>query len=245
MILALVLAATLQQAYFTPAEAQAIFRAANDAYYREDYAAAAAEYQKLLEHGFGGADVLYNLGTTHLAAGSLGKAVLHFERARLAGAQSEDLDANLALAKSRQLDQIIGQGEEPFLERLVQATSAEAVALGLLIASGLGFASLTLRRLVPSRRTALGVAALGALGVAAVFGALVGAHAYVEARVRHGVVMARTLPVREFPRPAARPAFELHEGLKVRVLAREGGFVQLRLPNGLQGWADASGVEVL
>ena len=77
MILSLALGALLAQAaYYSPQEAQALFSQANDAYSKEDYAAAVAGYEKLLDHGYGGADVLYNLGTAHLARGDVGSSVL-------------------------------------------------------------------------------------------------------------------------------------------------------------------------
>jgi hypothetical protein len=33
-------------------------------------------------------------------------------------------------------------------------------------------------------------------------------------------------------------AFELHAGSGVRLLAASGTFIRLRLPNGLEGWAE-------
>ena len=63
--LAAVLVATvLGQGYYSPEEAQGLFQQANDAFYKQDYAAARAGYEKLLERGFGGPDLQYNLGTT-------------------------------------------------------------------------------------------------------------------------------------------------------------------------------------
>ena len=40
-------------------------------------------------------------------------------------------------------------------------------------------------------------------------------------------------------------AFELHEGLKVRVVRREQDFLRVRLPNGLEGWVAEKDVPVL
>ncbi|HME92390.1 MAG TPA: SH3 domain-containing protein, partial [Myxococcaceae bacterium] len=139
MIAALILASVLSQDYYTPQESQAVFQQANQAYDREDYASAKQAYQQLLAHGFEGADILFNLGTTCLAAGDLGEAVLYLERARRAGGSAADIDGNLALARSRQLDQVVGGAEEPFLQRLVAATSSELAAWSFLIAWVGGF----------------------------------------------------------------------------------------------------------
>lgn len=247
MISSLLVAALLAQGYYTPEEAQAVFAEANDAYYREDYDAAREGFLKLLERGHGGPDVLYNLGTTYLAAGQLGEAVLYLERARRAGGRAEDLEANLALARARQLDQVIGaQGDEPFLQRVVAATDEPAVSWGFLLSWLAGFGLLLLfRRRSPGRRTWLAIGAAASLLVAVGCGLLVAAHAFVEATVREAVVLSPSLEALELPREAARVSFEVHAGLKVRLLESSGKFVKIRLPNGLEGWAEKDGVAQL
>ena len=109
--------------YYTPEEAQDVFLKANEAYAREDYAAAQTGYEKLLANGHGGPDVLYNLGTTHLARGDLGRAVLALEQAKKEGGRAPDLEANLAVARARQVDKVVGAtAEEEFLPRVAAAT---------------------------------------------------------------------------------------------------------------------------
>ena len=244
---ALLLTSVLSQGYYTPTEAQALFSQANEAYSREDYAAARGDYEKLLAHGFGGPDLLYNLGTTALAQGDVGQAVLALERARRAGGPAEDVQAHLALARARQLDKVVGAlAEEDFLPRVVAATDATAVSIVFLSAWLVGFALLALYRWVRSASRTL-VALLGALVLLAAVpaGLLLAAHAWVHHTVHEAVVLAPTLQARDLPQESARVAFEVHPGLKVRLLARSGGYVRLRLPNGLEGWARADGVEAL
>jgi hypothetical protein len=43
--------------------------------------------------------------------------------------------------------------------------------------------------------------------------------------------------VLEFPGENAKTTFEVHAGLKVRIMERSGKYVRLRLPNALEGWA--------
>lgn len=244
MMLTLALGALLAQGYYTPQEAQALFLEANDAYYREDYAAARAGYQRLIERGYAGPDVLFNLGTTSLAAGQLGEAVLQLERARRARGNAEDIEANLAVARARQLDKVVGErAEEPFLERLARATP-ERFTSGLFLASWLlGFGLIVLARLLaPGRRALVAVLASLSFTLAAGSGALVAAHAYVTRTVAEGVVVAEELQAREAPQQAARISFEVHAGLKVRLVESSGRFVRIRLPNGLEGWAEKEGV---
>jgi tetratricopeptide (TPR) repeat protein len=244
---AIVLAAVIAQGYYSVAEAQALFVQGNDAYEKGQYAAARQDYERLLAHGQGGPDVLYNLGTAALASGDLGSAVLYLERARRAGGKAEDIEANLAVARSRQLDQVVGaMADEPFVERIVNATSSSMVSWAFLATWCAAFALLLLFRFLKNGRRgwALGLA-LALLAAAIPGGALLGAHAYAEESFVDGVVMNPTLQARELPKSSAKVSFEIHAGLKVRLMERVGDFIRVRLPNGLEGWTAKDGVAPL
>lgn len=241
-MLSLLAWALLAQSHFTPAEAQAIFSQANDAYYREEWATAKEGYAKLLQHGYGGPDVLFNLGTTCLSAGELGEAVLNLERAhRLSN--TPDIEANLAVARARQLDRVIGaSSDEPFLQRLVAATHPDGLVWGFLSSWVVAFGLLVLVRVATRGRLLLGLGAAAAFFCALVSGSLVGAHIYVERTVSEGVVVAKELKAFELPKESAKVSFEVHAGLKVRLLESSGKFVRIRLPNGLEGWTEKEGL---
>jgi hypothetical protein len=237
-VISLVVLSVLAQGYYTPREAQEIFNRAGEAYYREDYPAAKQEYLKLLSHGFGGADVLYNLGTTCLNQGDLGDAVLYLERARRFGGSTSDIEANLAVARSRQLDQVVGGSDEVFVERVANAVRERSVSFAFLIAWSVGFLVLLLARYLPGRRQVVGRALAALLILMGVIsGSLLLVHASVRAAYNDAVVIAKSLPAREFPGEIGKVSFEIHAGLKVRVLEASGRYVKIRLPNGLEGWA--------
>ena len=77
---------------------------------------------------------------------------------------------------------------------------------------------------------------------AACFALVFATHAIVRETVTEAVVLPKTLSAREFPKETAKASFEVHAGLKVRVLEDAGKFVRIRLPNGLEGWADKDSV---
>jgi len=243
--LAAVLVATvLGQGYYSPEEAQGLFQQANEAFYKQDYAAARTGYEKLFARGFGGPDLQYNLGTTYLAQDDLGHAVLAFERSRREGGEGPDLEANLALARARQLDKVVGTGPEgSFLQRVVAATSGNGAAWGFLGAWLTGCAFFLLFRLLrPGRRAWAAVLGGLLLILSLPAGALLAAHVWVHETLHEAIVIAPTLRAREFPREEAKVSFEVHPGLKVRVMEDAGRYVRIRLPNGLEGWAEREGV---
>jgi len=238
---ALLLAISLAQ--YTPSEAQALFAEANDAYHRGDHAAAQAKYEKLLMAGFDGPDVLFNLGTTALAADQLGAAVLYLERAKRV-ADDEDIEANLAVALQRQVDQVVGDEKAvPFTTRLADALDEHLASIGFLALWWLGFGLLIVTwRRRPGARLALGLATSTVLLGSSVLGCAVAIHAYVRQRVTEGIVVAPSSKVLEFPGDSAKTAFEVHAGLKVRLIETSGKFVRIRLPNALEGWISTDAV---
>jgi hypothetical protein len=244
MMLALVLTTVLSQGYYSPQEAASLFAQGNEAFAKEDFPGATDAFQKLMDHGWGGPDVLYNLGTAYLAQGDVGYAVLELERARKAGGAAPDLDANLALARSHLLDQVVGGGaDEGLLPRLALSASSESFGIAFCSLWALGFTLLVSRRLLPRIRLPLtAFVAISSLSLAVPVGAIYGAHLYAQRAVREAVVVAKNLPAHEAPQSASKVSFEVHAGLRVRLLDQAGEFVRVRLPNGLEGWMEKSGV---
>ncbi len=240
-MISLVLALTLGQ--YTAAEAQALFTEANEAYFRGDYATAEAKYDKLLMAGLGSPTVLFNLGTTELAAGHLGAAVLSLERAKRLS-NEEDIEANLAVARQRQVDQVVGDEKAvPFTTRLADALDEHLASLSFLGTWWLGFglAFLAWRR-TPGTRLVFALTAGAVLLVASALGGAVAIHSYVRRNVVEAVVVTPSARVLEFPGGTAKTAFEVHAGLKVRLLETSGTFVRIRLPNALEGWTSSDAV---
>lgn len=240
-MISLVLALTLSQ--YTPQEAQTLFVEGNDAYYKGDYAAAQARYEKLLQAGLGGPDVLFNLGTSHLAANQLGPATLYLERAaRLS--DDDDIGANLSVARQRQVDQVVGAEATsvPFTQRVAEAIDEPVVAIAFLVTWWLGFLLVWLTWRRESGRLVLGLIAAFLLLVGSVLGSALIVTANVRATVEEAIVMPDVSKVREFPGDAAKVSFEVHAGLKVRIMEVSGRYARIRLPNALEGWTEKEGL---
>jgi len=108
----------------------------------------------------------------------------------------------------------------------------------------LGGLALVAGRLLPRtmRRGPVLVLGLVLVAVSVPCGVVTAFHYYVREHAHDAVIVAPSLPVREGPRESYKSTFEVHEGLKVRVVDQEGAFRRIRLSNGLQGWVSASGV---
>jgi hypothetical protein len=236
--------------HLTEAEAEAQFRSANEACLKDDFTSCVDGYERLSSAGFGGADLSYNLGTAYLRMGKLGHAVLHLARALREDPGDADALANLEKAQRMRVDKLVGApeetaGEEPLSTRIVSRTRANTFAVLFLALWTTGGLLLALRRLSSRGGRRGAMAFVGSLAVALSLpsGAVLLAHVWVRERAHDAVVVAETLPVREGPQESFKVSFEVHEGLRVRILDEEGRFRRVRLANGLEGWIPSDGVE--
>ena len=82
---------------------------ANERYERGEYAEAAQQYEALIDRGYGGASVYFNLGNAYLESGDLGRAILSYLRARELAPRDSDIRANLDLARSMTVDRVTAE----------------------------------------------------------------------------------------------------------------------------------------
>jgi tetratricopeptide (TPR) repeat protein len=212
----------------------------NDAYFRGDYPGAVAAYEQLDHQGISSADLSYNLGVAYFRLGQLGRAIWAFERAVALDPEAEDARFNLEqarkLADRRAIDKIEGAQRDPAWIRLVTAFTT-ATQTWLFLALYLGcFALLFLRRRADADARAPLSAGAAILGVAALLsGGLLAGRVVLE-RIPFAIVLPDVVPVKEGADPNYRTSFEIHAGLRVRLVERDQDWIRVRLANGLEGW---------
>jgi tetratricopeptide (TPR) repeat protein len=222
------------------------WRRGNEAYFKGDYAAAVTAFEQLDRQGVVSADLYYNLGVAHFRQGSLGRAIWSFERAAALDPEAEDARFNLAqarkLAARRARDKIEGAERDPLWIRVVTATTASFQTWTFLLLYFGAFALLFWRRRAPEdSRGTLGAGA-AILGVAAALAGLLVAGRLVLDRIPFAIVLPDAVAVKEGADPNYRTSFELHAGLRVRLLEQDQDWVRIRLENGLEGWVRAQDV---
>ena len=212
----------------------------NDAYLHGDYDAAVAAYEELDREDVVSPDLFFNLGDAYSKKGALGPAIWAFERAAALDPDDEDIRFNLEqtrkLAARQARDKIEGEDRDPLWIRAVTALSPSAETWGFL-ALYLGFFALLFarRRASDDARPALGAsAAILAVMTLLAGGALAG-RAVLE-RVPFGVVLPDALAVKEGADVNYKTGFQIHAGLRVRLLERDQDWLRIRLANGLEGW---------
>lgn len=216
------------------------WRRGNDAYLHGDYDAAVAAYEELDRQGVLSPDLFFNLGNAYYRRDRLGPAIWAYERAAALDPDDDDVRYNLAQARKaaarRARDKIEGEDRDPLWVRVVTALPP-STETWLFVAAYVGlFAVLFVRRRAGAdARTALGAGA-ALLGVAALFtGGLLLGRTHLE-RVPFAIILPDAAAVREGADVNYRTSFELHAGLRVRLLERDQDWLRIRLGNGLEGW---------
>jgi len=220
----------------------------NDAYLRGDYAAAIAAYQQIDRQQIVSPELTFNLGNAYYRRGQIGPAIWSWERTLALDPDHEDARYNLGQARrvsaTRVHDKLEGAERDPAWMRLVgllPASTETWLFVGLYLAF---FAALLLRLRARRARAAADeeahLSAWGALaailGVAACLaGALVFGRSVLD-RIPFGVVLPDQIAVKEGADPNYKTSFEVHAGLRVRLLEHDQDWVRVRLANGLEGW---------
>lgn len=223
---------------------EARFEEANALYRAGDFAAAAAEYEALAAEGLTSPSLHLNLGNARMRLGRRGPAIASWERALRLDPGDDDARENLRAARADDPDRAL-TGEATLFSRLVERTGD---GLGVLLFA-LPWWALWGALAVRTRRTgrarrALGAAALLAAVATVAGGALLAGRAR-DRRFPVAIVTAPTAPAREGASAALKPAFELHEGTRVRVIRITGDLALVRLEGGLEGWIAQRDLEPL
>lgn len=205
---------------------------------RGEVDAAVAAYREMLRKGIDHPDIRYNLGTLRLQQEDLGRAVLHLRTALREDPGLEDARHNLDIALAARVDQITPESAASAVEFLRwEAWSSSQVwstCFGMAFFAAL---FLAIGAWLPHRQMRVwGYRFCAVSSLAAIASGWTG-YRLDELRLREeAVILTDELPARMGPAQDAAASFTAHAGLDGAVMARENGFVRLRLENGLDAW---------
>ncbi|NTW49323.1 MAG: hypothetical protein HGB19_06275 [Chlorobiales bacterium] len=233
----------LLMVFGTPAVAmvdpQNLFKDANRAYTRGQYAEALQKYRSIDSAGYQSGELYYNMGNACYKLGQAGPSILYYEKARQFLKEDEDLQNNLELARLKAQDKI---SEVPkfFLTSLAEAFLGW-FSLDMLGYLTLGMIYLLTLALILKMRGSLspltGKALVITLLVLSLFSATTfAAKSYLAATVKEAVVLAPVVNAKSEPNESSSTLFIIHEGLKVGVSQQQGEWLEIRLPDGNKGW---------
>jgi tetratricopeptide (TPR) repeat protein len=213
-----------------------------DGYYRSgNYQSAVDEYLTLVDKGFEGTSLFFNLANAYYRIGKLGFAILYYEKALKLSPNDDDVLHNLSLAKMSTKDKIeklpkffIFEWWENFLAIFsLQNWIVYGVAFYLLlIASVLLYffaADLISQRITFFSGAFLLLMLIFSVSVSAV-------KLNRENNRLEAIVIQNQLTVKLSPEKDGKDGFIIHEGLKVLLENKDGNWQKIRLPDGKVGW---------
>ena len=228
-----------------------LFRAGIEAYTAGDYASALRDWQDVEATGLMSKELYYNLGNAYFKDSQIAPAILWYERALRLDPSDADVRYNLEYARALTQDKI-EEVPEIFFEQWGRSmcyrlpSNAWAVIGLVFLALCVGCVLLFLLGSTPGRRR------LGFFGgIAALLIALLGwdfaQWQRQEARRQDlAIVMKPVVSVKSSPSEgSAKDLFILHEGTRVRILDNVGGYAQIEIADGRQGWIPRREMEVI
>ncbi len=221
-----------------------------DLYRQGEYLTAISLYEEIISQGWVNGDVHYNLGNSYYKLGQYGRAILNYERARQYIGRDADLEHNLKLANLRIYDKI-----EPlpriFIFRIYSAVAEQLTPRGwarlLLVMEWLILGSLIGLYLIrrPQWRGLLVLGFFIALIIAVLSGGFFVQQKIYWDNFEEGIVLDESVEVRSAPESGSTELFTLHEGVKVKLIRKVTGWVEIRLVDGKRGWMPKNAFEVI
>jgi hypothetical protein len=223
------------------ADVNSIMNNANQLYKNNQYQQAIDEYDKLVNQGYVGTSIFYNLGNAHYRLGQIGYAVLYYEKALKITPNDEDTKHNLALAKLNLQDKV--DTLPPFFifnlwEGLLSALTISGwtiISYIIFILLLLSFVAYFFSRTTSQQRISF-FFVIGLIFVLVFTITLLTVKINKEFNIKDGIILEPTVTVMSSPDNSSKESFIIHEGLKVRLEDRVDNWIKIRLDDGKIGW---------
>lgn len=221
-----------------------VFYTASEKYSKGDFAAAIADYEKILSSGYESGNIYYNLGNAYFRSGDLGKAILNYERAKRLLPRDMDVNANYRFASSK-VNQPAGEKTGFWEWRPLRRYYTNFSVKGLIWISSSLYVFLLAAILLAFYRheisRKLWITA-SVLFVCLILNLFVVWHVARNQRTE-AIVMVPNADAHYGPSDSATVFFKLYEGTKVNILKEKDGWSRVRRLDGRNGWVHGDTLE--
>jgi tetratricopeptide (TPR) repeat protein len=231
--------------------ADTLWNRANSHYSNGNYQEAAHLYEQILNENGESAEIYFNLGNACFKQNLLGAAHLNYERARRLAPANPDILHNLDFVKAMQIDKI-DEVQDVFITTWLDDTmnvfagnTWSIVFLTLTVLSLLLLSFFIFSQTSRIRKLSFTAFCLFLLLSAASF--------YLGYRQRNqtlnrseAIIFSTEVVVKSTPNNSGSDLFIIHEGLKVRIIDKQGNYYRIMLDDGKsQGWIPRESAEII
>lgn len=232
------------------AQAESAIEQARKHYMDEKYDMAIELYEKMVAEYKNNYELYYNLGNAYYKNNNFVQALLNYERAKRLNPNDEDIQHNIEMAKSYQVDNIDEIPQYFYIKyyhsfiRIISSNAWAIVAISaffmFLVAVYFFFFSLTVMK--KKRSFVIGISVLSCSILFSIFSF---SAKDLETSHNTAIVITPSVTLKAAPSEGGKDLILIHEGLKVTILEELDDWVNIRLGNGDTGWALRTDVEVI
>ncbi len=229
------------------AQADALFKKANNLYNVENYEQAIATYQQLLSTNVHSAEVYFNKANAHYKLNQLAESIYNYEKALQLNPSSKKIKINLSYANNQKIDKIDvipTTGISKIANTIVNVFKFDVwaiisiVFIFIFIIAFIGYLYTRFKRFYFS------VGLLGLLlSILSILFAFKQENNVIN--TTYAIVFAKQTEVKTDPKLSSEKIFVLHEGTKVKIIAYFENWNKIKIDNGSEGWIRASDIKKL
>jgi hypothetical protein len=227
-----------------------LFNSANKSYQEKNYAKSVDLYEELVNNGYEGVSLFYNLGNAYYRTGKIGYAILYYEKAIRLAPGDEDIRHNLKIANARTVDKLVefpsffifGLWEDILsFFSLSGWTYITYIYFVFLVMSAGGY--LLFRNPEYQKYSFFTGILFAVLFLTST--AIMSVKLNRELNVIKGVVVEKISNVKSSPDVTGNDAFIIHEGLKVTLEDSVGDWIKVKLNDGKAGWIKENQIRII
>ena len=227
-----------------------IFQQGNEYFQQKQYDKAIESYKQLINSGYEGTALYYNLGNAYYREGKIGYAILYYEKALKLSPNDDDIKHNLAIANLKTIDKL-ESFPKFFLFEWWEGLLALFTSYGWTIVTYFFYIllivsiALYLYSKSAFQQKVVLVSGLAGFILLILSGTLLGVKLNKELNVKNGVIIENTVNVKISPDSGSNDAFIVHEGLKLKFEDEINNWIKVRLEDGKVGWIQKSSAEII
>ncbi len=212
-----------------------------------EFAEAVQSFQSLVEAGVRSSAVYYNLGNSYFRLGEIGRAVVNYRRALVLSPRDDDIRANLELVRSMvgYRDTTSSTGLAALVEIPFKIFSPEEFELAFYTIVYVVALCFVVVLFSSGRLRQIMLRVLVTCIVLSILFFTLERSSRDRLNNTSEAVLVSGCPLRSGPGDAFEQLAQLPEGVEVKLKARSGLWLEVKLPTGEVGWVREQAVELL